>query len=220
MKTQQAVVQYALTPMAVELRDVPVPDIGPADVLLKVGAVSVCGSDVHQAYATHSWPVNIPVDTGPRVRRHHRRFGTRGHGLQRWRPRRQRDGRSHLRDVPDVPHGPLQPVPDAQGVWVRRQRRDGRVRESAGTLSAPRTRHPAVRAGVPHRAALRGVQRDVRQRARSNPATASWCWGPGPSACCARGWRRCRAPIRSSSPGYRATPSVWPRRARWARRTR
>ena len=64
MKTQQAVVQYALTPMAVELRDVPVPDIGPGDVLLKVGAVSVCGSDVHQAYATHSWPVNIPVTLG------------------------------------------------------------------------------------------------------------------------------------------------------------
>ena len=44
MKTQQAVVQYALTPMAVELREVPVPEIGPADVLLKVGAASVCGS--------------------------------------------------------------------------------------------------------------------------------------------------------------------------------
>ncbi len=50
--------------MAVELREVPVPEIGPADVLLKVGAASVCGSDVHQAYATHSWPVNIPVTLG------------------------------------------------------------------------------------------------------------------------------------------------------------
>ena len=64
MKTQQAVVQYALTPMAVELREVPVPEIGATDVLLKIGAVSVCGSDVHQAYATHSWPVNIPVTLG------------------------------------------------------------------------------------------------------------------------------------------------------------
>ena len=63
-RTQQAVVQYALTPMAVELREVPVPEIGPDDVLLAVGAVSVCGSDVHQAYATHSWPVNIPVTLG------------------------------------------------------------------------------------------------------------------------------------------------------------
>ena len=64
MTTQQAVVQYALTPMAVELREVPVPAIGPADVLLAVGAASVCGSDVHQAYATHSWAVNVPVTLG------------------------------------------------------------------------------------------------------------------------------------------------------------
>lgn len=63
-KKQQAVVQYALTPMSVELREVPVPAIGAEDVLLKVGAVSVCGSDVHQAYGTHSWAVNIPVTLG------------------------------------------------------------------------------------------------------------------------------------------------------------
>jgi alcohol dehydrogenase/L-iditol 2-dehydrogenase len=62
--TQSAVVQYALAPMAVELREVPVPEIGADDVLLAVGAVSVCGSDVHQAFNTHSWPVNIPVTLG------------------------------------------------------------------------------------------------------------------------------------------------------------
>jgi L-iditol 2-dehydrogenase len=61
---QAAVVQYALEPMAVELREIPIPDIGDSDVLLKVGAVSVCGSDVHQANNTHSWPVNIPVVLG------------------------------------------------------------------------------------------------------------------------------------------------------------
>ena len=62
--TQSAIVQYALEPMAVELREVPVPEIGDDDVLLAVGAVSVCGSDVHQAYNTHSWPVNVPVTLG------------------------------------------------------------------------------------------------------------------------------------------------------------
>jgi alcohol dehydrogenase/L-iditol 2-dehydrogenase len=62
--TQTAVVQYALTPLAVELRDIDVPEIGDTDVLLRVGAVSVCGSDVHQAYNTHSWPVNVPVVLG------------------------------------------------------------------------------------------------------------------------------------------------------------
>lgn len=62
--TQTAVVQYALEPMAVELRDIGVPEIGDTDVLLRVGAVSVCGSDVHQCYNTHSWPVNVPVVLG------------------------------------------------------------------------------------------------------------------------------------------------------------
>lgn len=62
--TQSAVVQYALEPMAVELRDIAIPEIGDHDVLLRVGAVSVCGSDVHQCYNTHSWPVNLPVVLG------------------------------------------------------------------------------------------------------------------------------------------------------------
>jgi L-iditol 2-dehydrogenase len=61
---QSAVVQYALEPLAVELREISVPEIGDHDVLLRVGAVSVCGSDVHQAYNTHSWPVNVPVVLG------------------------------------------------------------------------------------------------------------------------------------------------------------
>lgn len=64
MTKQKAVVQYELKPMGVELREMPVPEIGETDVLLHVGAVSVCGSDVHQAYNTHSWPVNIPVILG------------------------------------------------------------------------------------------------------------------------------------------------------------
>jgi alcohol dehydrogenase/L-iditol 2-dehydrogenase len=42
----------------------PVPEIGDTDVLLSVGAVSVCGSDVHQAHNTHSWKVNVPVVLG------------------------------------------------------------------------------------------------------------------------------------------------------------
>jgi L-iditol 2-dehydrogenase len=61
---QPAVVHYALEPLAVELRDVAVPEIGDGEVLLRVGAVSVCGSDIHQAYNTHSWPVNVPVVLG------------------------------------------------------------------------------------------------------------------------------------------------------------
>jgi L-iditol 2-dehydrogenase len=64
MPTHPAVVHYALEPLAVELREIPVPDVGEGEVLLEVGAVSVCGSDVHQAHNTHSWPVNVPVVLG------------------------------------------------------------------------------------------------------------------------------------------------------------
>src|SRR5260370_24832527 len=59
--TQAAVVHYALKPDGVELREIAVPPIGEDDVLLEVGAVSVCASDVHQARNTQSWPGNVPV---------------------------------------------------------------------------------------------------------------------------------------------------------------
>ncbi|HXG67119.1 MAG TPA: zinc-binding dehydrogenase [Blastocatellia bacterium] len=59
-----ALVHYALQPQAVELRELPVPEIGEDEVLLRVGAVSVCGSDVHQYHNTQSWPVRVPVVLG------------------------------------------------------------------------------------------------------------------------------------------------------------
>jgi alcohol dehydrogenase/L-iditol 2-dehydrogenase len=60
-----AVVQYALKPGAVELREVPAPG-EPADdeVLLRIHAVGVCGSEIHQYHNTQSWPVNVPVILG------------------------------------------------------------------------------------------------------------------------------------------------------------
>jgi L-iditol 2-dehydrogenase len=64
MQTHPAVVHHTLEPFGVELRELPVPEIGDHDVLLQVGAVSVCGSDIHQAHNTHSWPVNVPVVLG------------------------------------------------------------------------------------------------------------------------------------------------------------
>ncbi len=57
-------VQYALRPEAVELRELPVPEPGEGEVLLRVGSVSVCGSDVHQYHNTQSWPVRVPVVLG------------------------------------------------------------------------------------------------------------------------------------------------------------
>ena len=62
--TMTAVVQYDLQPGAVEVRELPIPEIGEDEVLLKIGGVSVCGSDVHQYHGTQSWPVATPVILG------------------------------------------------------------------------------------------------------------------------------------------------------------
>jgi L-iditol 2-dehydrogenase len=59
-----ALVNYARDPLSVELREVPLPEIGDRDVLLRVGAVSICGSDLHQWRGSHSWPVNYPCILG------------------------------------------------------------------------------------------------------------------------------------------------------------
>ncbi len=59
-----AVVNFAAEPHSVEERELPIPDIGPEDVLLAVRAVGVCGSDLHQFYGKQSWKVNYPVVLG------------------------------------------------------------------------------------------------------------------------------------------------------------
>lgn len=57
-------VNYAKEPHSVELRELPVPEIGEEDVLFKVHAVSICGSDLHQYTGNQSWQVNYPVVLG------------------------------------------------------------------------------------------------------------------------------------------------------------
>jgi alcohol dehydrogenase/L-iditol 2-dehydrogenase len=59
-----AVVNFAPEKGSVEVREIPTPEIGPDDVLLDVANVGVCGSDLHQWTADHSWPVNYPVVLG------------------------------------------------------------------------------------------------------------------------------------------------------------
>jgi L-iditol 2-dehydrogenase len=63
-KTMPGLVNYAPEHGSVELREVSVPEIGEQDVLLKVQAVSICGSDLHQWHGTHSWKVNYPCILG------------------------------------------------------------------------------------------------------------------------------------------------------------
>jgi L-iditol 2-dehydrogenase len=57
-------VNYGRDPHSVELRELPIPCIGDEDVLLKVAAVGICGSDLHQYKGKNSWPVNYPVVLG------------------------------------------------------------------------------------------------------------------------------------------------------------
>lgn len=59
-----AVVNFAPEKGSVEIREIAVPSIGDDDVLLEVVNVGVCGSDLHQWTADHSWPVNYPVVLG------------------------------------------------------------------------------------------------------------------------------------------------------------
>ncbi|WP_439482537.1 zinc-binding dehydrogenase [Cyclobacterium plantarum] len=59
-----AVVNYAETKGSVEVREIEKPEISNGEVLLEVANVGVCGSDLHQWTADHSWPVNYPVVLG------------------------------------------------------------------------------------------------------------------------------------------------------------
>ena len=60
----RAVVNIEKAPDRVELLERQVPETGPDEVLLQVGAVGVCGSDLHQWHNSHAWAVNYPVILG------------------------------------------------------------------------------------------------------------------------------------------------------------
>lgn len=60
----RALVNFEKAPFSVEMREKPTPEIGDEEVLLEVRGVGVCGSDLHQWHASHSWPVNYPVTLG------------------------------------------------------------------------------------------------------------------------------------------------------------
>src|SRR5476651_278890 len=59
-----AVVNFAPEKGSVESREIEKPTITDEDVLVEVANVGVCGSDLHQWTADHSWPVNYPVVLG------------------------------------------------------------------------------------------------------------------------------------------------------------
>jgi alcohol dehydrogenase/L-iditol 2-dehydrogenase len=77
-----AVVNYSSKKGSVEIRELPKPIIGEDDVLLEVANVGVCGSDLHQWTADHSWHVNYPVVLGHEFGGHIVEVGKRVKGWQ------------------------------------------------------------------------------------------------------------------------------------------
>jgi L-iditol 2-dehydrogenase len=75
-------VNYAKEPGSVELREIPVPQVGEEDVLLEVEAVGICGSDLHQYHGKNSWRVNYPVVLGHEFAGVVTSVGVRVHGFR------------------------------------------------------------------------------------------------------------------------------------------
>ncbi|MDA0194489.1 MAG: zinc-binding dehydrogenase [Bacteroidetes bacterium] len=72
-----AVINFAPEKGSVEIRELSKPTISEEDVLLEVVNVGVCGSDLHQWTADHSWPVNYPVVLGHEFGGHIVELGSR-----------------------------------------------------------------------------------------------------------------------------------------------
>ena len=77
-----AVVNFAPKKGSVEIRDIKKPAIGDDEILLQVANVGVCGSDLHQWTADHSWPVNYPVVLGHEFGGH---IVELGKGVKNWK---------------------------------------------------------------------------------------------------------------------------------------
>ena len=60
----RAVVKYGRQPGDVAVQEVPEPKMGPDQVLVEVGAVGVCGSDIHLWHENQSWAIQCPVILG------------------------------------------------------------------------------------------------------------------------------------------------------------
>lgn len=78
-----AVINFSSVKGSVEIREIAKPEIGEEDVLLEVVNVGVCGSDLHQWTADHSWKVNYPVVLGHEFGGHIIELGSR---VTNWKP--------------------------------------------------------------------------------------------------------------------------------------
>ena len=129
--------------------DMPTPEIGEDEVLVRVRACGICGSDIH-GYDGSTGRRIPPLVMGHEAAGVIERAGTRGRRVQ---GRRSRDVRLDgvVRQVRFLPAGADQPVRQPHGARrvVRRlppPRRLRRVRVGAGAHSLQASRQPAVRA--------------------------------------------------------------------------
>ena len=153
-----AVVNYGLDPGSVALREVEVPDFGPTDILLKVEAVSVCGSDLHQWMGTHSWPVNYPVTLGHEFGGTIAEMGSEVDGFSTGDRVVSETAAVVDLESPLTKGGSVQPRSVTKRIRLRRERRDDALCAGACPMSASRSRPDPVRAGCFDRALLRRLQ--------------------------------------------------------------
>ena len=94
--------------MELELTDLPQPEIGANDVLVRVQACGICGSDVHGLDGSTGRRIP-PLVMGHEAAGRHLGRGPRREGLETWR---SRDVRLHsvVRPLPLLPPGRDQPL--------------------------------------------------------------------------------------------------------------
>lgn len=64
MEMMKAVVKYDNVPGATEIREMPVPEIGPRDVLVRTAYIGICGTDPHMHKNLVSFKMNVPLIFG------------------------------------------------------------------------------------------------------------------------------------------------------------
>ena len=64
MDTMKAVIKYDNVAGATEVREIPIPETGPKDVLVKAAYIGVCGTDPHMHLNKVSFKMNVPLVFG------------------------------------------------------------------------------------------------------------------------------------------------------------
>ena len=136
LSTMRAERFYADTKRVV-LEDVPIPEPGPGEVLVKVAFCGICHSDLSLINGT--FPAQAAGgDPGPRSIGHHRETGPRRDRLGRGRPggRRRRPAVPEMPELPSRRRGEL-PADPVDGLRLRR--RVGRIHRGTGGGPDPGT---------------------------------------------------------------------------------